>query len=102
MKGVKRLYIDIDWDTLQEVNPEISDSQIRCMERKWSPFKEWEQGFDSDCAIHCSKRDSCMRVFYDEDFHFKNHFKEIIIPCDKKLWWGDEEVLIQDAKKEGE
>ncbi|MGG3987316.1 hypothetical protein [Bacillus smithii] len=98
MKGVKRKFIDIDWDKIKQLYPNIEDEQIRCMKDKWSPFKNWQQGFDSDCAIHCRLHDICFKAFYDERVEGENHFKEIVIPTEEKLWWGDEQVELIEIK----
>lgn len=103
MKGVKRRFIDIDWDKMKKIYPSIDDKQIRCMKDKWNPFRNWQQGFDSDCGMHCSLCDICSEAFYDERVEGKEHFKEIIIPvkeinksADEEIWWGD---IVIDIKE---
>ncbi len=95
MKGVKRLHIDIDWEKLKELHPK---AEVKCMQKKWDPFKKWEQGFDSDCFAHCSNYEHCTSAFYDNRVENKNHFKEIIVPTEEKLFWGDKEVNIENIK----
>lgn len=96
MKGVERLHIDIDWDKMKSLHTEVKELHVRCMNKKWSPFKEWEQGFDSDCFAHCSEYDICTKHFYDERCHLKNHFKKIIIPCEEKLYCDDKEFKLEE------
>lgn len=96
MKAVKRRYIDIDWEKLKILYPEMDDAQARCLKAKWSPFKDWQQGFDSDCFAHCIGYEICSKAFYDKGIRFKDHFKEILIPTEEKLFWGDKEVEFQD------
>lgn len=92
-RGVERFYVDIDWDKLKSLHP---NANVNCMKKKWNPFKEWEQGFDSDCFSHCTNYDFCFPAMTDERTHLENHLKTIIIPCDKKLFWGDKEFAIKE------
>lgn len=78
---------------MQEFHPE---AEAKCIKEKWNMFKEWRQGFDSDCFAHCSNYDHCIPVFDDKRVHGENHLKMIIVPCNEKLYWGDEEVVILD------
>lgn len=96
-KGVKRLYINIDWDKMLYENEHVSRRNVECMKIQWNPFKDWEQGFNSDC-FHCQSYEVCNNIFWNEKYHLENHFKEIVIPTDKKLWWGDEQVEINDIE----
>lgn len=80
VKGVRRYYIDLDWNKASKRH-EVAQGQQACFENKWNPFKtHWEQGFDSDCAMHCSLSDSCHAIFQDKEIAGKNHLKEIVVP----------------------
>lgn len=96
MKGAKRYYIDIDWSKMQVLHDKITASHVRCMKRKWNPFRDdWEQGFDSDCFGHCSETDYCFKAFFDdEELQGENHLKSIYIHIDETPRWQDEEINI--------
>ena len=44
------------------------EDNIECMKKKWDINRnDWEQGFDSDCAIHCCQRDICFQIFKNKE-----------------------------------
>jgi hypothetical protein len=97
MKGIKRHYINIDKQKLQELHPEVDDQQFKCMMSKWNPFRDkWKQGFDSDCYGHCTGFESCLEAFHDDRVEGKNHLKQIIVPMEEKPCWEDKQVEIKD------
>ena len=44
------------------------NSVIKCLEYKWDINRvDTEQGFDSDCTIHCKLYDICYKILEDKE-----------------------------------
>jgi len=99
MIGIKRKYINIKWDKMQVVENGINVRHVHCMKEKWNLFRDdWGQGFDSDCFGHCSEFNKCRDVFYDKQYHGKNHFKLIVVPFENISWHDDEIKILEDKR----
>lgn len=93
MIGIKRIFINMNWDKMQVKDNGINASHVKCMKLKWNPFRDdWKQGFDSDCFGHCSEFNKCSNAFFNKEYHRDNHFKVIIMPFEK-IPHGETDIL---------
>jgi len=103
MKGIKRLFIDLNEDKIRNKYniPKIKEHDLLwCINNKWSIFSnDREQGFDSDCFLHCWNYEKCEQIFNDEECYGKNNFKLIILPIDKEPHWTDKNKEVEIIEK---
>lgn len=79
----ERNYIDINWNLMQVSDPTITTAHVKCIKNKWNIFGATErQGWDSDCAVHCSEFENCCMAFNNAEFHLKNHMKSVYVSVD--------------------